>query len=161
MYKYSATSWPACRIRLFTHYTISLSSSCRPFWSHWTYKMFVRYILSSVCLRLSEFSQFSFMPLIGLCVFSLNQMFESIALYVLLSITLLVIITRLTPFQGNMFVLNFENFTVAPWVATPYFSVTSINMQEMEVYQVSSAPVNCGAGNPCDAFEGDKFARIS
>ena len=33
--------------------------------------MLVRYILPSVCLRLSQFSQVSFMQYMGLCVFSL------------------------------------------------------------------------------------------
>ena len=33
--------------------------------------MLVRYILSSVCLRLSQFSEFSFMQYMGLCVLSL------------------------------------------------------------------------------------------
>ena len=36
------------RIRLFVHYTISLSSLCKFSWRHWTYKMPVRYSLSSV-----------------------------------------------------------------------------------------------------------------
>ena len=36
------------RIRLFVHYTISLSSLCKLIWRHWTCKMPVRYILSSV-----------------------------------------------------------------------------------------------------------------
>ena len=36
-------------------------------WRYWTSKIFVRYILSSVCLRLSELS---FMQYMGLCVFS-------------------------------------------------------------------------------------------
>ena len=34
-------------------------------------KMLVKYILSSVCLRLSQFSQLSFIQYMGLCVFSL------------------------------------------------------------------------------------------
>ena len=38
----------ADRIRLFVHYTISLSSLCKLIWRHWTYKMPARYILSSV-----------------------------------------------------------------------------------------------------------------
>ena len=40
--------WLADRIRLFVHYTISLSSMLKFIWRHWTYKMRVRYILSSV-----------------------------------------------------------------------------------------------------------------
>ena len=58
-------------IRLFVHNTISLSSLCKLIWRHWTYKMPVRYILSSVWVRFSIFSQLSILQYIGLCVFSL------------------------------------------------------------------------------------------
>ena len=58
-------------IRLFVHNTISLSSLCKLIWRHWTYKMPVRYILSSVWVRLSIFSQLSIIQYMGLCVFSL------------------------------------------------------------------------------------------
>ena len=40
-------------------------------WRHWTYKMPVRYNLSSVWVRLSIFSQLSIIQYMGLCVFSL------------------------------------------------------------------------------------------
>ena len=50
-------------ICLFVHNTIS--------WRHWTYKMPVRYILSSVWVRLSIVSQLSIIQYMGLCVFSL------------------------------------------------------------------------------------------
>ena len=40
-------------------------------WRHWTYKMPVRYILSSVWVRLRIFSQSSIIQYMGLCVFSL------------------------------------------------------------------------------------------
>ena len=56
---------------LFVHNTISLSSLCKLIWRHWTYKMPVRYILSSVWVRLSIFSQLSIIQYMGLCVFSL------------------------------------------------------------------------------------------
>ena len=46
--KYSDTFWLAGRTRLFVQNTISLSSLCKLLWRHWTYKMPVRYILSSV-----------------------------------------------------------------------------------------------------------------
>ena len=52
-------------------YTISLLSLCKLIWRHWTYKMPVRYILSSVWVRLSIFSQLSIIQYMGLCVFSL------------------------------------------------------------------------------------------
>ena len=46
--KYSDTFWLADRTRLFVQSTILLSSLCKLVWRHWTYKMPVRYILSSV-----------------------------------------------------------------------------------------------------------------
>ena len=52
--------------RLFVQYTISLSSLCKLIWRHWTYKMPLRYILSSV--RLSIFSPLSIIQYVGLCL---------------------------------------------------------------------------------------------
>ena len=69
--KWSDTFWPVGRVRLFADYTISLSSLCRLIWRHWTTKMLVMYMLPSVCLRLRQFSQSSFIRYMGLCVFSL------------------------------------------------------------------------------------------
>ena len=69
--KWWDTLWPVGRVRLFADYTISLSSLCRLIWWHWTIKMLVRYMLPSVCLRLRQFSQLSFVQDMGLCVFSL------------------------------------------------------------------------------------------
>ena len=69
--KMSDTFWLADRIRLFVHYTIWLSSLCKLIWRHWTYKMPVRYILPSVWVRLSIFSQLSIIQYMRLCVFSL------------------------------------------------------------------------------------------
>ena len=69
--KYSDTFWLANRVCFFVQYTISLSSLCKLIWGHWTYKMPVRYILSSVWVRLSIFSQLSIIQYMGLCVFSL------------------------------------------------------------------------------------------
>ena len=63
--------WPDIRIRLFAHYTTLLSSLCRRIWRYWNYKWLVRYILSSVCLKLNQFSQLYFMQYMGLCVFTL------------------------------------------------------------------------------------------
>ena len=48
-----------------------LSSLCKLIWRHWTYKMPVRYILSSVWVRLSTFSQLSMIQYMWLCVFGL------------------------------------------------------------------------------------------
>ena len=86
--KKSDTFWLADGIRLFVHYTISLSSLCRLIWRHWTYKISVRYILSSVCVRLSIFSQLSIIQYVGLCVFSLPislVMIETVYIYFALS----------------------------------------------------------------------------
>ena len=58
-------------IRLFVHNTISLSSLCTLIWRHWSYKMPVGYILSSVWVRLSIFFQLSTIQYMGMCVFSL------------------------------------------------------------------------------------------
>ena len=69
--KYSYTFWLADRVRLFVHYTIPLSSLRKLIWGHWTYKMPVRYVLSSVWVRLSIFTQLSIIHYMGLCVFNL------------------------------------------------------------------------------------------
>ena len=65
--KYSHTFWLADCAHLFVHYTISLSSLCKLIWGHWTYKIPVRYILWSVWVRLSIFSQLSIVQCMGLC----------------------------------------------------------------------------------------------
>ena len=62
----------------FVHYTISLSSLCKVISTHWTYKMPVRYILLSVWVILSIFSQLSFIKHVGLCVFRLPISFVMI-----------------------------------------------------------------------------------
>ena len=69
--KYSDKFWLADRTRLFVQYIISLSSLCKLIWRHWTYKMPVRYILPSVWVRLSIFSQLSIIRYVGLYGFSL------------------------------------------------------------------------------------------
>ena len=69
--KYSDTFWLKYCTRLFVLYTISLSSLCKLIWRHWTVKMPVRYILSSVWVRLSIFSSLSIMQFLGLNVISL------------------------------------------------------------------------------------------
>ena len=84
--KYSDMFWLADRVHLFVDYTISLSSLCKHIRGHWTYKMPVRYILSSVWVRLSIFSQLSIIQYMGLCVFSLPislVMIERIHVYTL------------------------------------------------------------------------------
>ena len=62
--KYSDTFWLADRTRLFVQYTISLSSLCK------TYKMPVRYILSSVWVTLSILSPLSIIQYVGMYVFT-------------------------------------------------------------------------------------------
>ena len=55
----------------FAHLTIYFSSLCSRFIGrHWTYKMLVRYFVSSMCLRLNELSQLYFISQMGLYVFS-------------------------------------------------------------------------------------------
>ena len=59
--------------------TLSHYQHCANFiWRHWTYKMPVRYNLSSVWVRLSLFSQLSIIQYVGLCVFSLPISFVMI-----------------------------------------------------------------------------------
>ena len=69
--KFRDTFWLADRVRLFVHHTISLSSLCKLVWGRWTYEMPVRYILSSVWVRLGMFSQLSIIQYTGLCVLGL------------------------------------------------------------------------------------------
>ena len=69
--KYSDMFWLAGRTRLFVQYTIALSSLCKLIGRHWTYEMPVRYILSSVWVRLSIFSPLFIIQYVGLYVFSL------------------------------------------------------------------------------------------
>ena len=57
---------------------LSVSSFCGLIRRHWTYKLFVRYILSSGYLRLSQFSQSSFAQYMGLSCFSLPVSFVTI-----------------------------------------------------------------------------------
>ena len=70
---WSDTLWPVGRVRLFADYTISLSSLGKLIWRHWTSKMLVRYMPPSVCLRLRQLSQLSYIQYMGLCVFSLSN----------------------------------------------------------------------------------------
>ena len=70
--KYSDSIWFADRTRLFVQYTISLSSLNKLISRHWTYKIHVRYILSSVWVRLSIFSPLSIIQYVGLYIFSLH-----------------------------------------------------------------------------------------
>ena len=66
--KYSDAFCLDDRTRLFVQYTISLSSLCKIIWRHWTYKMPVRYILSSVWVGLSIFSPLSIIQYVGLYI---------------------------------------------------------------------------------------------
>ena len=76
--KYLDAFWLTARTRLFVQYTISLSSLCKLIWRHWTYKIPVRDILSSVWVRLSIFSPLSIIQYLGLYVFSLPISLEMI-----------------------------------------------------------------------------------
>ena len=53
----------------------SLAALCKCIWQYSTSKMLVRYILSSVCLRLSWYSQLSYIWYIWGCVYSANTFF--------------------------------------------------------------------------------------
>ena len=68
VHKWSSTSWPNCCIRLFADYTTSVSPFYRRIWRYCTSKMVVMYNLSSVCLRLSQLSQSSFMQYEAVCI---------------------------------------------------------------------------------------------
>ena len=70
--KWSDTFWLEDRIRLFVHYTISLSSLCKLIWRHWTYKMPVRYSFSSVWVRSGNSLSYPLQNTWG-CVFSVDQ----------------------------------------------------------------------------------------
>ena len=64
---------------VFLYITPSQYHHCANFiWRHWSYKMPVRYDLSSVWVRLSIFSQLSIIQCVGLCVFSLPISFVMI-----------------------------------------------------------------------------------
>ena len=78
----SANSWiPFGFLIVFVclYITPSHYHHCENFiWKHWTYKMPVRYNLSSVWVRLCIFSQLSIIQYLGLCVFSLPISFVMI-----------------------------------------------------------------------------------
>ena len=71
--KYSDMFWLADLTCLFVQYTISLSSLCKLIWRHWTYKMPVRYILSSVWVRLSIFSPLYYYTICGAICFQFTH----------------------------------------------------------------------------------------
>ena len=85
VFKQSDTFWLKGRIRLFVHNAISLSSLCKLIWRHWIYTMTVGYILSSLSMRLSIFSQLSHIQHMGLYVFSLPISFVIIEIIYTLS----------------------------------------------------------------------------
>ena len=106
--KYPNTLRPEGYICMFAHYRISLSSSCRFIWRHWTYKKLVRYILSNACKRLSQFSQLSFMQYMGLCVFCLPI---SLVMIVRICILYLIILYYYQIVSMN----NWPLFSVRSW----------------------------------------------
>ena len=59
-------------------------------WRHRTYKMPVRYNLSSVWVRLSMFSQLSIIQYVGLCVFSLPISFVMIEIIYILCLIIMI-----------------------------------------------------------------------
>ena len=71
---------------------------CRPIWKYWTSKMFVMYTLPQVCLRLSPFSQLSFMQYMGLCVLSAPiYLIMNVRLCVLYLIIIIIIKSEVLP----------------------------------------------------------------
>ena len=72
----------------------STSSHCHHcanfIWRHWTYKMPVRYNLSSVWVRLSTFSQLSIIRYVWLCVFSLSISFVVIERIYIFCLTIII-----------------------------------------------------------------------
>ena len=89
--KYSDTFWLANSTRLFVQNTISWSSLCKLIWRHWSYKMPVKYILSSMWVTLSIFSPLSIIQYVGLYVFSLPislVVIERIYIYIYVSFVL-------------------------------------------------------------------------
>ena len=68
--KWSGSWWSEGCVSLFAHYS-HYCNFCRLIWRHWTFKMLVRYMLWSVCLRLAQPSQLSFIQYMGLRVFSI------------------------------------------------------------------------------------------
>ena len=84
--KYSDTFWLADRTRLFVQYTILLASLCKLILRHWTYKMPVRYILSSVWARLSIFSPLIHYTICGAVCFQFTHFscddWQNICIYI-------------------------------------------------------------------------------
>ena len=78
----SANSWIRFGLQIIfvcLYITPSHYHHCANFiWRHWTYKIPVRYNLSSVWVRLSILSQLSIIQYVGLCVFSLPISFVMI-----------------------------------------------------------------------------------
>ena len=71
---------------------LSLSFSCWCIWRYWSSKMLVRYIMSTVCLRLIKFSQLSYIQCMGMCIFSLPI---SLMMIVRISVLYIIIIIKL------------------------------------------------------------------
>ena len=91
----------------------SLSTFCRRIWRCWTSKMFVRYILSSLCVKLCQLSQLSFTPYMGLRLFSLP-----IYLVMILIICLINLISITESEVGSSlhcFALGHETIVCALW----------------------------------------------
>ena len=59
-------------------------------WRHWTYKMSVRYNMSSVWVRLSIFCQLSIIQHVGMCVFSLTISFVMIERIYILCVIIII-----------------------------------------------------------------------
>ena len=70
IFLYCMIYWCEVHLRWYTY--ILCTCMCKLIWRHWNHKMPVRYILSSVWVRLIIFSHLSIIQYMGLCVFSLS-----------------------------------------------------------------------------------------
>ena len=107
--KYSDTFWLADRVRLFVHYTISLSSLSKLFWGHWTYNACQIYFVECV-------SKISIIYIRG-CVFSVYLF----PLWWLREYTLCLIIIIKSEIWTNIYCLGLGHETVVCAVCLSIF----------------------------------------
>ena len=123
--------WKACFPIMLAHGDIPASGPIPSIiWSHWTYKMPVRYILSSVWVRLSIFSLLSIIQYVGLYVFSLSIYLVMIErIYILC----LIIIIKSEVWTVHCLVLGHE--TMVSTVCLSIYSNSNLNVAVVEVWE--------------------------
>ena len=94
VHKLSSKFRPGGRIRLFAHYTSSLSSLYRCMWRYWTSKMLARHVLLNMWRKLSQFSQLSFMENIWIYGASCIQHTHFLTIVRILVFYLIIIIVK-------------------------------------------------------------------